>query len=110
VKNILTEELRKRLDGGDAPALVEVLGADEFREYHLPGAINVPLSSSFQEDIQKAVPDKRRPVVIYCRDPDCHASPTAAHVMSAHLGYSEVYEYAEGKEGWKAAGLPVEKG
>jgi rhodanese-related sulfurtransferase len=26
------------------------------------------------------------------------------------LGYSLVYEYTEGKKGWKEAGLPLEKG
>jgi rhodanese-related sulfurtransferase len=46
--------------------LVEVLGADEYEEQHLPGAVNLPLRRLERE--AREVLDPRRPVVVYCWD------------------------------------------
>ena len=89
--------------------VVDVLPRDAYREYHLPGAINVPVGDDdFDGKIREAVPDREATVVVYCANRDCDASPKAAERMEA-LGYAEVYDYEAGKEDWKEAGLPVEK-
>lgn len=106
--NIMSrEELEKKMERCEDFALVEVLSPDSYEEFHLPGAINVPLSEGFEARIQSALPDKRRAVVVYCMDEDCNASPTAARRLE-ELGYQRVYDYAAGKQDWKAAGLRVE--
>ena len=105
---ITTKELKQKMDSKENFALVEVLGPETFSEFHLPGAINVPVDDTFEEGIQKAVPDKNQTVVVYCRDIECHASAKATRRMEA-LGYTNLLEFHNGKEGWKAAGLPVEK-
>lgn len=46
--------------------LVEVLGAEEFEEDHLPGAINLPLRK-IETDAAKIL-DKTAPVIVYCWD------------------------------------------
>ena len=46
--------------------LVEVLGAEEYEEDHLPGAINFPLRRIETEGPERL--DKRSPVVVYCWD------------------------------------------
>jgi rhodanese-related sulfurtransferase len=46
--------------------LVEVLPEDEYREEHLPGAINVPLKSLDADSTAQL--DKTRAVVVYCWD------------------------------------------
>jgi rhodanese-related sulfurtransferase len=97
----------KRMIDEDAAMLIEVLDADRFEEFHLPGALNVPLSGDFDNDIQDVVPDKHEPVVVYCQDEKCDASPQAARRME-QLGYDRVYDYGPGKVDWKKAGLPVE--
>jgi rhodanese-related sulfurtransferase len=57
-------KLRELLDGG--AQLVEVLPADEYRDEHLPGAVNLPLK---QLDATSAARlDRARPVVVYCWD------------------------------------------
>lgn len=56
------ERLRAERDA----QLVEVLGPDEYRWAHLPGAVNVPIA-----DIAVRLPDvidPSRPVVAYCND------------------------------------------
>ena len=97
----------KRMMDEDAVTVVEVLDEKYFNKFHLPGAINVPLSGDFEGDIQSAVPDKGHPVAVYCLDADCDASPKAAKRMEL-LGYDRIYDYEAGKMDWKDNGLPVE--
>ena len=104
---ITTKDLKQKIDNKEDFALVEVLGPETFAEFHLPGAINVPVDDTFEEGIQKAVPDKNKLVVIYCRDIECHASAKATRRMEI-LGYTNLLEYHQVKDGWKVKGLPVE--
>ena len=57
-------QLRALLD--DGAQLVEVLPEPEYREEHLPGAINIPLKELDERALREL--DRRRPVVVYCND------------------------------------------
>lgn len=58
------EEVQRLVAGG--AQLVEVLPASEYREDHLPGAINIPLA---QIDARaKEILDPSRSVIVYCAD------------------------------------------
>ena len=46
--------------------LVDVLGEDDFRHDHLPGAINIPLKQL--DETAVAGLDRGRPVLVYCND------------------------------------------
>ncbi len=46
--------------------LVEVLPHEEYREEHLPGAINIPLKDL--NAVTTATLDPTKPVVVYCYD------------------------------------------
>jgi len=63
-KEIDREGLRRMVEAG--AQLVEVLPAEEYVEYHLPGAISIPLSHVDAEGSK--VLDKHRPVIVYCWD------------------------------------------
>ena len=106
---IKTDDLKKKIDSGEDFTLVEVLGPETFAEYHIPGAINVPVDDTFEDGIVAAVPDKNKLVVVYCVDIECHASAKASKRMDI-LGYTNVYEYHAGKVGWKAAGNEIATG
>jgi len=99
------QDLKEMMEKKDV-TVVEVLGQEAYNAFHLPGAINVPLSGDFAAEIQEAVPDKSQPVVVYCMDEDCDASPKAAERMD-QLDYEAVYDYAAGKKDWREAKLPV---
>ena len=87
--------------------LVEVLSEESYEDFHLPGAINVPVrSDDFAKRIQLAA-NKDDEVVVYCQNTECDASPRAAQKME-ELGFTNVYDYEGGKEDWRSAGLPVE--
>jgi rhodanese-related sulfurtransferase len=46
--------------------LVDVLGEDEFKHDHLPGAINIPLKQLDASTTSGL--DRDRPVLVYCND------------------------------------------
>ena len=46
--------------------LIEVLGRSQYRQLHLPKAINIPLQSLDWETTGKL--EKDRPVIVYCHD------------------------------------------
>lgn len=104
--NIDRDQLRRMMHE-QAVTVVEVLDKEKYDEFHIPGAINVPLSGDFDADIKQAVPDTSEPVAVYCMDENCDASPKAAEKME-ELGYKRVYDYEAGKMDWKQAGLPTE--
>lgn len=45
--------------------VVDVRSPEEFRERHLPGAINIPLGD-LADRIMEVVPDKGQPVLLHC--------------------------------------------
>lgn len=57
---------RLQLVRREGAQIVEVLPADEYREEHLPGAINIPLRRIDAEATRRL--DRHRPVVVYCWD------------------------------------------
>ncbi|MFW5856248.1 MAG: rhodanese-like domain-containing protein [Planctomycetota bacterium] len=103
MQTISTNDLNKKLENNENIHLIDVLQPDAFREGHLPGAENVPIGMDFEERIQQAVPDKSEEVVLYCASTDCPASEKAYQKME-RLGYENIYDYEEGKAGWKEAG------
>jgi rhodanese-related sulfurtransferase len=64
VEQIDNTELRRLLDGG--AQLVEVLPEEDYRELHLPRAVNVPLKEL--DARTTAGLDRANPVVVYCWD------------------------------------------
>ncbi|MFW6154777.1 MAG: rhodanese-like domain-containing protein [Planctomycetota bacterium] len=103
MKTIDKEHLADMQKSREDLVVLEVLGEDDYKRYHLPGAINVPLDEGFAKSIQEAVPEKDRPIVVYCTDEECPASGKAARWMES-LGYTDVYDYTGGKKDWQATG------
>lgn len=88
--------------------LVEVLSKEAYDRGHIPGAINIPVDSqTFDDEFQQSVPSKDTPVVVYCKDAECKASPRAAKQLT-ELGYEKVYHFEGGKKGWRDAGKDLE--
>ena len=62
--SILYPEVRRLLDSG--AQLIDVMPEQEYREEHLPGAINIPLKKLDAETTADL--DKRKAIVVYCWD------------------------------------------
>ena len=57
-------QLRELIAAG--AQLVEVLPHEDFAEFHLPGAVNLPLKTL--DAASAATLDRSRPIVVYCYD------------------------------------------
>ncbi len=107
MRTIARTELATLIERGDVTLLEALPPAHHARE-HLPGALNLPHD---QVDALAAslVPDRSTTVVVYCANLACQNSTIAARRLE-QLGYTDVLEYADGKEDWIGAGLAVETG
>jgi ArsR family transcriptional regulator len=95
-------ELRQRMRDGLVTVL-DVRPEEEFRQGHLPGAVNVPLRrlGRWLRNV-----DQCTEIVAYCRGPYCVLAFEAVAQLRAR-GFS-ARRLQDGFPEWKAAGLPVE--
>src|SRR3954471_5408430 len=103
---ITRQELEQEIATG-AVTVVETLGAMYYDSGHLPGAVNIP-HTKVRELAPTLLPDLDAPIVTYCSNTACRNSEIAANELRA-LGYTNVRKYAEGKQDWTEAGLPLEE-
>ncbi|MDQ3387638.1 MAG: rhodanese-like domain-containing protein [Actinomycetota bacterium] len=104
-ENITLADLKTRMDDGEELTLVDALSAAHYESSHLPGAINLPYE--FVDEAEKVPPDKDAEIVVYCMNSGCAASSEEARELE-EIGYTNVVHFAEGKQAWMKAGLPVE--
>lgn len=105
VRLIDRDELYDKIVRGDRFYLFEVLPEMYWRKHHLPGALSLP-PDEVETIVSTRVPDKQDEIVLYCWNFTCPTSGRAARAL-AQLGYTNVREYADGKEDWIRAGLPL---
>jgi len=100
IREVSADEAQALLDRG--AIAVDVREADEVEQGAIPGALHIP-RGFLESRIEESVPDKDRPVVVYCAGGA--RSAFAAQTLEL-LGYRNVVSLAGGFAGWKAAGLP----
>ena len=66
-ETITRDELREKIERGDAFALFEVLPPGYWRKHHLPGARNLP-PEQVRALAPQLVPDPATEIVLYCYD------------------------------------------
>jgi rhodanese-related sulfurtransferase len=86
--------------------LVEALGPSFFGDVRLPGAVNLP-PARVDDLAARVLPDASDMIVVYCSRTCSNAEETARRLV--RLGYRDVRVFAEGKEDWIEAGLPIER-
>jgi rhodanese-related sulfurtransferase len=99
-------ELKRRLDRGEAVAVIDVRGADEFTGPfgHIATARNIPVTE-LDSRLAELAGLERGPIVLVCRTDK--RSAAAAHTLRA-AGFSQVSVLRRGMEQWNEIGLPVE--
>jgi sulfur-carrier protein adenylyltransferase/sulfurtransferase len=111
----LLQQIKGEIEEIDAPtaseriakeesALLDVRELDEWTEGHIPGALHIP-RGFLESRIESAVPDRSRPVIVYCAGGN--RSAFAAKTLE-ELGYENVASLAGGFTDWKRNGLPFE--
>lgn len=84
--------------------IIDVRGADQYKEGHLPTATNIPLA---ELDGKLATIPKTKTIVTYCGSLTCQLAPTAA-LRLAEKGF-KVMELHGGIKEWTGYGFPVDK-
>jgi molybdopterin/thiamine biosynthesis adenylyltransferase/rhodanese-related sulfurtransferase len=102
VREISPAEAQDLIDAG--AALIDTREVHEWKAGHLAGATLIP-PIEVAERISSVVPDKSRPVVVYCA---AGARSMRAALQMAQLGYQDVASVNGGIGRWKAEGRPWE--
>lgn len=106
VRSISRQQLKEYIDNGKNLVLVEALPEKYFKEAHLPGAIRIDYTE-VKDKAPELLKNKDDLIVVYCASTECQNSTKGAKQLDS-FGYTNVYEYIEGKQDWIEAGLPIE--
>ena len=98
-------DTKKRLDAGEKIIVVDTREESEWARGHLPNAIHLG-KGVIERDIEKQVPDKAAPLVLYCGGG--FRSALAADNLQK-MGYTSVISMDGGWRGWNEAGFPTAK-
>ncbi|MDG6105940.1 rhodanese-like domain-containing protein [Dactylosporangium aurantiacum] len=98
--------LRHRLDGGDAPRMLDVRTPGEFQAGHIPGAYNVPLDL-LREHRTELLAHLDEEVVLVCRS---GARATQAQQVLGQAGLPNLKVLGGGIAAWQADGAPMRHG
>jgi len=103
---IEANELKRRIDGGEAVTVVDVRGTDEFIGPlgHIATARNIPVAE-LDSRLAELAGFEQAPLVLVCRTDK--RSATAARTLRA-AGFTQVGVLREGMVQWNKAGLPVQ--
>ena len=107
VRSIDRDALVSKLASHNPPRLVDALPEKYYRDWHLPGALHLPLDE-LESRAASVLPDKDAEVIVYCASASCRNSDAAARRLGL-LGYHNVAVYTGGKQDWQDAGLPIER-
>lgn len=99
------EGYRTLLDSPTPPLLVDVREDNEWAAGHAKGAIHLS-KGLIERDIERTVPDKATPMVLYCGGG--YRSALASDALGK-MGYTGVISLDGGWRAYEASGLPIER-
>ncbi len=103
-------ELKYRLDGSQAPIVIDVRLREDFDVEHIPGAVsNCVFEVAFEDRLQNQAPLKHQPVCVYGSGDASYEAPMAADKL-LRAGYDQVQILDGGVAGWEEAGLGLKRG
>lgn len=98
-------ELMERLNAGRAPILVDVRTPQEYRNGHVPGAINIPVQE-LDARVGELGVYRDTELVLYCE-----TGMRAGHAerMLQQQGFTQIRSLDGDMGAWRRAGLPAEQ-
>ena len=101
---LITPAEMKEISEIEGIQLVDVRTPAEYKEGHLPNALNIDFfDPNFEVNIQKL--DKTKPVIVYCQRG--RSSAKCASQLIAN-GFVKIYDLDRGFSKWKSSGFEVE--
>lgn len=105
VRECTVDDVKARLDRGEAINLVDVREESEYMVGHLPNAVHLS-KGVIERDIESRFPDPNVELVLYCGGG--FRSALAADNLQ-RMGYTNVISMDGGHRDWKDRGYPLEK-
>lgn len=90
----------------DDPVLLDTRSAEEYRQGHILGAVNIP-HDQVQDRLDELAQWRERKILVYCRTGQ-RAAVAAAQLKKA--GFGAVYKLNGGVLAWQNANLPLTTG
>jgi rhodanese-related sulfurtransferase len=103
---ITKEELKAKIDTGEAFKLVDVRDTPDYRQAHIPGAVHLLIADMNEERVRTLLRREDK-IVVYSLDIECPAKFIAAAKL-IDLGYKNITAYPGSWKEWKDAGYPTE--
>jgi sulfur-carrier protein adenylyltransferase/sulfurtransferase len=103
INEVDSSQASRLLTSPEPPLFLDVRERDEWDEGHIPGAQHIP-RGSLESRVEGAVPDRDRPIVVYCAGGSRSAFATQT---LEDLGYTSVVNLAGGYTDWKRNGFPT---
>ena len=104
MRTLTTEQLREMQQRNEDFLLINTLDEKYFSQTQIPGSINIPQSrDDFVQQVEQQAGAKDTKIIVYCAKESCDSSPTAAKKLE-EAGFSQVFDFEAGAEGWRQAG------
>lgn len=106
IRELTVEQVKAKLDRGEAFYLVDVREESEWARDHLPGAVHLG-KGVIERDVEVRFPDPTAEIVLYCGGG--YRSALAADNLQK-MGYTNVWSMDGGIRDWRAHGYPLVSG
>ena len=108
VNNVTPQELQDRQKARPSLVILDVRSPAEFESVHIPGAVNVPLSSLTNDLLDRYRTSASQGDLVFV----CHSGGRSKKAcdLATNAGFDEVHNLVGGTQAWEQAGLPVQRG
>ncbi len=93
------------MNNNDDALIIDIRSASEYKNGHIKGAINTPLSG-FSASLGGHTKFKNKPVLVYCNS---GRTATSALKMLKKAGFENINNLEGGIAAWREANMPLSK-
>ncbi|MEO0374309.1 MAG: rhodanese-like domain-containing protein [Cyanobacteria bacterium P01_A01_bin.17] len=102
---IAPPQLLEQIETQTAPVILDVRSAREYREGHIPGAINIEFRQLPQR-LSELPTTQGQAIVVYC---ETGVRAAVANVTLQNAGYTPILQLTGHMKAWRSKGLPIEQ-
>ena len=109
MQNLSSQELKVKIDAGQAVTIIDLQSPEIYAHRHIPGASHMEASSTCGEECMRLLRDKDAEIVLYGEFDELGKGAFVAEGLAA-AGYLHVFRLVGGMMGWMEQGYAVEGG
>jgi rhodanese-related sulfurtransferase len=106
VRETTADEVKRRLDRGERPTIIDVREQSEYAQDHLPGSVHLG-KGVIERDVEQCFPDPEAELILYCGG-GLRSALAADNLQK--MGYTNVLSMDGGIRDWRNKGYPLTSG